>query len=83
MRYDARYDVRFVEGKTLIFPEITVDDAFADGFFEDGGGIEAIGGEGTGVSTFVEEALFVGAVGGHFGGISLSASNKLRSFNRD
>lgn len=55
-------NVRFVDSETLVFPEVAVDDALADGLFHDGGGVEAIRGEGARGATLVEEALFVCAV---------------------
>lgn len=66
MLHYAAHDVGFVEREALVFPEVAVDDALADGLLEDGGGVEAVGCEGGGGAALVEEALFVGAVvGGH------------------
>lgn len=62
---DAAGDyVGFVDGEALFFVEVgVVDDAVYDGAFEDGGGVEAVGGEGGGAASFVEEVTGIGAVG--------------------
>lgn len=62
MLHHAAHDVGFVEREALVFPEVAVNDALADGLLEDGGGVEAVGREGGGGAALVEEALFVGAV---------------------
>lgn len=66
MGNNARYDIGFIESETLVFPEITIHNAFANRFFEDSGGIEAVGSKRASIATFVEETLFIGAVGSHF-----------------
>lgn len=59
---DARDDVCFVDAEALGFPVVAVNYSFADGLFHYGGGVEAIGGEGTAGATFVEEAFFICAM---------------------
>jgi hypothetical protein len=61
-------DVCFVDGKTLIFPEVTIDYSLANWLFHDSGGIEAIWGERPSWASFVEEALLVRAVIRHADG---------------
>ena len=58
----AIYDVGFVDGETLVFPEVAVDYALADGLFHDVGWVETIWSEGARRAALVEEALFVCAV---------------------
>jgi len=42
---DAVDDVGFVDGETLVFPEVAVDYSFPDGLLHYGCGVETIGGE--------------------------------------
>ena len=42
---DAVDDVGFVDGETLVFPEVAVDYSFADWLLHYGCGVEAIRGE--------------------------------------
>lgn len=67
---DSVYDVCFVDAKTLVFPEIRVNNTLADWLLHDRGGVEAVGCEGSSRATLVEEALLVCAMGRHRFGLS-------------
>lgn len=65
MCYDTVDDAGFIEPETLILPEVGVNNAFTDRFFEDGGRVEAIGSEGSRGTTLVKESFFVGTMVRH------------------
>lgn len=64
---DAVDDVGFVDGETLIFPEVAVNYALSNWLLHDVGGVEAIGREGARGASLIEKTLLICAVvGGHF-----------------
>ena len=67
--YHAIDDVGFVDAETLVFPEVAVDDAFADGLLHDCSGVEAIPSRNSSGATLIKKSFFICPMVCHFAGV--------------